>query len=68
MHHIGYKKDVNIVGKLVIDEETANIVRRIFDLFVNKGIGLLKISKLLTDEQVPTPAIAMKMNSDKELL
>lgn len=66
MHHIGYKKDVNIVGKLVIDEETANIVRRIFDLFVNKGIGLLKISKLLTDEQVPTPAIAMKMNSDKE--
>ena len=53
----GYKKDPDPNNKnhLIINEETAPIVRRIFDLYLN-GMGTLKIANLLNDENVPTPS------------
>ena len=38
---LGYKKDN---GKLVIDEEQAEIVRKIFELYVYEGVGTTKLS------------------------
>lgn len=43
----GYRKDN---GKLVIDEEQAEIVRKIFELYVYEGIGTTKLSFLLYNE------------------
>lgn len=60
----GYKKDDKIVGKLNIDEEAAEIVRRIFKLFL-EGNGTTTIARILSDEKVPTPAMHLNMNVDK---
>lgn len=43
----GYRKDN---GKLVIDEEQAEIVKKIFELYVYEGIGTTKLSFLLYNE------------------
>ena len=51
----GYKKDPNDPKKWIIDEEAAAVVRRIFDLCM-EGRGPMQIAKLLTGEQVLTPA------------
>lgn len=51
----GYKKDPNDHTKLIIDEETAPIIRHIFDLALQwNGTG--KIVKALISEQIPTPS------------
>lgn len=42
--HIGYKKDSNSKNKLVIDNNVADVVRKIFDMYVN-GTG----SKLIVE-------------------
>ena len=34
--HIGYKKHPSIKNKLVIDENVADIVRKIFDMYANE--------------------------------
>lgn len=60
----GYKKNKQTVGKLDIDEEAAEIVRRIFKLFL-EGMGTTSIAKILTEEKIPTPAMHLNMNSDK---
>lgn len=60
----GYKKNEQIVGKLDIDEDAAEIVRRIFKLFL-EGIGTTSIARILTAEKVPTPAMHLNMNADK---
>lgn len=64
MHLFGYKKNKEIVGKLDIDEDSANIVKYIFKLFL-EGKGTSSIAKILTDEKVPTPAMYLNMNVDK---
>lgn len=51
----GYKKDTNNKNHLIINEETAPIVRRIFELYL-KGVGTPKISKILNDENIPSPS------------
>ena len=51
----GYKKDPNDHTKLIIDEETAPIIRHIFDLAL-QGYGAGKIVKTLIAEQIPTPS------------
>ena len=51
----GYKKDPNDHTKLIIDEETAPIIRHIFDLAL-QGYGSGKIVKTLIAEQIPTPS------------
>ena len=60
----GYKKNKEIIGKLDIDDEAAEVVKRIFNLFLN-GNGTLTIARILTDEKIPTPAMHLNMNSDK---
>lgn len=63
----GYKKNEQIVGKLDIDEDAAEIVRRIFKLFL-EGKGTTSIARILTAEKVPTPAMHLNMNADKSSL
>jgi len=51
----GYIFDKEL-DKLVIDEDTAPTVRRIFDLYLG-GLGYTKIAKMLTAEGIPSPTI-----------
>lgn len=46
----GYCKDPNAKGKLIIDPEAADVVRRIFSMALN-GIGAHKIARILNDEK-----------------
>lgn len=52
----GYKKDENAKGKLVVDEEAAAVVRRIFALCA-AGRGPSQIAKQLRAENVLCPAV-----------
>ncbi len=52
---IGYKKNPDIKNKLMIDEETRWIVKKIFELAL-LGNGASKIMKLLIADRVPTPS------------
>jgi DNA invertase Pin-like site-specific DNA recombinase len=51
---LGYRKDPQDKHRLLIDEETAPIVRRIFELRQN-GNGHRKIACLLNEEGIPSP-------------
>ena len=51
----GYIFDKEL-DKLVIDEETAPTVRRIFDLYLS-GLGYTKIAKILTANKILAPTI-----------
>lgn len=56
-------------GKLTVNEEGAALVRRIFDMFLNEGLGVRAIARRLTEEKVPTctgkeawsPAVVLKI-------
>lgn len=52
----GYQKDPNDKHKLIIDEESAKVVRRIFDLYLqlHSQSGVMKI---LTEEKIPIPEV-----------
>ena len=50
---IGYKKDPDKKGHLLIDEDTRWIVEKIYALAL-QGTGAAKITKILTAEKVPT--------------
>ena len=52
-HFLGYDKGED--GQLVINEEQAVIVRRIFGMFLS-GLTPFQIAKTLTSEGIPTPA------------
>lgn len=52
----GYRKDPEDIHKLVIDEEAAAIVRRIF-LMVGEGMRRNEVVKILNGENVPTSAV-----------
>lgn len=52
----GYKKDENNKGKLVIDEEAAEVVRRIFSLCA-AGRGTSQIARQLSEEKVLCPSM-----------
>ncbi len=55
----GYKK-ISKSGNLEIDEVQAEIVKRIYDLFL-EGKGTYQIASLLTKEGIETPGLQMKM-------
>lgn len=59
----GYKKSPANKNKLLIDEYAANIVRRIFSLYL-QGYGKLSIAKLLNSEGVPCPSEYKKLNGE----
>lgn len=50
----GYKKDELNKHKLIIDEEAANVVKKIFDLFI-QGMPKLTIAKHLNELNIPCP-------------
>ncbi|MCM1360180.1 MAG: recombinase family protein, partial [Corallococcus sp.] len=52
----GYIKGTDKKRTPVIDEETAPIVRRIFEMYAS-GISTKKIAEMFTEEKVPSPAV-----------
>ena len=50
----GYKKDPNVKGHLIIDEEAAAVVREIFSLFA-QGYGKTAIARILNERGIPNP-------------
>lgn len=52
----GYKMDKKDAYHFVIDEESADIVRRIFSLFLHNN-SITKIANILTEEKIPIPTI-----------
>ena len=57
----GYRKDPSAKGKLVIDPEAAEIVKRIFSMALG-GIGAHKIARILNDEGIPSPTAYKQSN------
>lgn len=51
---LGYMKDPDKAGHLLIDPETRWIIEKIFDLALH-GAGAARITRILTTEQIPTP-------------
>lgn len=60
----GYKKSEVNKNKLVVDEYAADVVRRIFSLYI-KGYGKQKIAQLLNEEGILSPAEYKKMNGER---
>ena len=60
----GYKKDPEDKYHLIVDDEAANNVKRIFDLYL-EGNGGYKISMIFNKEKIPTPLEYKKMNGSK---
>ena len=50
----GYKKDPNLKGHLIIDEEAAETVRLIYRLYIS-GMGRTAIARELNRRGIPTP-------------
>lgn len=57
----GYYKDPLDKHKLLIDEYSSEIVKRIFSMFAS-GMGLKKICYTLTDEGIPIPSVYKNLN------
>ena len=57
----GYNKDPQDKHKLIIDEKSAEVVKRIFNMFAS-GIGLHEICKTLTNEKIPIPSVYKNLN------
>jgi len=58
----GYqKKEKDALSHLMVDEYAGNIVKRIFKMYVN-GISSQKICTILNEENIPPPAVYLKMN------
>lgn len=55
----GYIKDPDNKHKLIIDEEAAKVVRKIYSLYL-KGYGTHKIAQILTKEGIEKPFIHLK--------
>ncbi len=61
----GYKL---VDGRLVIDEKTASVVRRIYELYVS-GFGFKKIAQMLNSEGIPSPTgMKWTQNAVREIL
>lgn len=53
---IGYCKNKEKKNQLLVDEDSAPIVRRIFKL-VGDGMSVLQVARLFNAEKVPTPSV-----------
>ena len=60
----GYIKDPKDKYHLIIDEEAAQIVRRIFDMYI-QGYGTHKIAMIFNKEKIPTPLEYKKLKGSK---
>lgn len=62
----GYKRsDINR-HKLVVDDEAADVVRRIFQLYI-EGHGGRRIANILNDEGIPTPSKYQYIKTGKRI-
>ena len=52
---LGYVKSDDLEGKIVIQEEEAEIVKMIFDLFVNERMSKEAIASYLVDRKIQSP-------------
>lgn len=57
----GYVKDPDNKHQLLVDEDAADVVRRIFSLFI-EGYSITKIMDMLTEEKIPIPSVYKNMN------
>ena len=62
----GYKKSDNDKMKWEIDEESAEVVRRIYKMFID-GYGVCKIAKILTEEKILAPAARAKLKFNRPI-
>ena len=60
----GYRKDPAAKGRLRIDPEAAEVVRRIFALALS-GVGAHKIARILNEEGVPSPTTYKQQNGER---
>lgn len=60
----GYRKDPLNKGKLLIDEEAAEVVKLIFDMYLN-GEGSSKITKYLNDRGIPNPTKYKQLKGER---
>lgn len=60
----GYKKDPELKGHLIIDEEAAEVVRQIFRLYL-EGLGRTAIARELNREKIPTPTDYKLANGER---
>lgn len=60
----GYQKDPAAKGRLQIDPEAAEVVRRIFALALS-GVGAHKIARILNEEGVPSPTAYKQQNGER---
>ncbi|MBP3345185.1 MAG: recombinase family protein [Clostridia bacterium] len=60
----GYKKDPNNHHKLIIDEEAAEVVKKIFDMYLN-GKSVAAVAKELNELEYTSPIDYKKMKGDK---
>ncbi len=63
----GYMKNPENKYQLIINEKEAQIVKRIFNLYLS-GNGLTKISQILTDEGVPVPGISRNIGTTRKTM
>lgn len=61
----GYKKDPNDKGHLIIDEEAAAYVRRIYKDFI-AGDSIIAIAHKLTLDKIPTPSEYKKLTATQK--
>lgn len=68
---LGYMRDPENKYKIIIDEETAWIVKKIFNLAL-EGLSTRKIASIMNTEKIPTPNIRKKeltnMTYDKKII
>ena len=57
----GYKKDKDVKNHLVPDEYSSQIVKEIFDMYVNKGMSTIKIADELNKREIEPPAMYLKI-------
>lgn len=60
----GYQKDPADKNHLLVDPEAAQVVKRIFALYL-AGSGATRIARLLNEEGVPTPTEYKRAHGDK---
>lgn len=61
----GYKKSPEDKHKLIVDDETAPVVVRIFELIAYHGYGYTKVAKTFSEEKILTPYATHMRNENK---
>ncbi|GHU66179.1 recombinase [Clostridia bacterium] len=62
----GYIPDPNDRHKIIVDEEAAEVVKRIYQMSAS-GLGYSQIARILYKEQVPTPAARESIRMGKRM-